>query len=308
MTSGPLHALAFIVAGVLAAVPAHAELDREALVRVGSSVVKIEARRQQGGYSLGSGVVVAADRVVTNCHVTRDATDLFVLHGDVRLRVQAQASDIEHDLCMLRVSGIDARSVPLGSSSGLKARQGVTAVGYTGGLGIQSSAGIVVALHRMEGAQVIQSTNWFTSGASGGGLFDDDMRLVGVLTFRLRGGEDHYFAAPVEWLQPLLSDQADFRPVAPAAALPMPYWQRAPAQQPRFLQAIAMVRDANWPALETLASTWVQDDAADPESWYHLALVLARQGALERSRQARARLQGLDPERALALDAALARS
>ena len=44
--------------------------------------------------------------------------------------------------------------------------QKLTGVGYTGGVELQSSEGDVVALHRLDGAPVIQSTNWFTSGAS----------------------------------------------------------------------------------------------------------------------------------------------
>jgi S1-C subfamily serine protease len=42
---------------------------------------------------------------------------------------------------------------------------------------------------------VIQTSTAFTSGASGGGLFDEDGRLVGILTYRLRGASGYYFSS-----------------------------------------------------------------------------------------------------------------
>ena len=274
-----------VLLSLLLALPLRAEVDRAALVQLSASVLKIEVHRPQGGYALGSGVVIAPERIVTNCHVTQSGGPAWVLRGGVRWPVQAQASDSEHDLCVLRVPGLLARSVALGQAAGLRAGQSVTAVGYTGGLGIQTSGGEVVALHPHDGARVIQSSNWFTSGASGGGLFDDRMHLVGVLTFRLLGGEAHYFSAPAEWLQPLLDDESRYLPLADAAAPAGAYWQRTPAQQPTFLRAAA---------LQSLERAL----AAAPDSapaWLRLGLLLRSQGLPERLPEVRRALQRLDP-------------
>jgi hypothetical protein len=327
---------------VLAAAPVRAEIDRSQLLGMAASVLKIEAHRRQGGYALGSGVVLGGERVVTNCHVTRDSSEVYVLRGDVRWRAQAQVVDALHDLCLLRVPGIAAVAVGVGSSRALKPGQAVTAVGYTGGLGIQSSAGNVVALHVLDGGKVVQSTNWFTSGASGGALFDDELNLVGVLTFRLLGGEGHYFAAPAEWLAPLLSDAAVFVPIAPLAATALAYWQLPADRQPNFLQAVTLTRDRKWQELEALALRWSAADRHDAaplmlqglaldrldrlpeaeqaidralalepgsaEAWYRLGLVSARRGDRVRARQARDRLQLLDPAQARELDAAIGKT
>ena len=61
--------------------PAQAQtrIDRAGLVALSASVLKVEAQRVQGGYNLGSGVVVAEGRIVTNCHVTRDAVAIHIL-------------------------------------------------------------------------------------------------------------------------------------------------------------------------------------------------------------------------------------
>jgi hypothetical protein len=40
----------------------------------------------------------------------------------------------------------------------------------------------------------LQGSAPFTSGASGGGLFDADKRLVGILMFRMRGAGAQYFS------------------------------------------------------------------------------------------------------------------
>ena len=168
----------------------------------------------------------------------------------------------------------------LGKAASLAIGQPVTALGYTGGVGIQNSTGAVVQLHRHDGGRVIQSSNFFNSGASGGGLFDDEGRLVGILTFRLRGGESHYFAAPVEWVAQMLADtqRGSFRRVMPLDTQQLPYWQAGPSSQPRFLQAAVLVRNDRWVELETLARDWLQAEPDDAEPWQLLATALARQG------------------------------
>ncbi|CAN5920707.1 hypothetical protein BH11PSE8_BH11PSE8_40920 [soil metagenome] len=268
--------------------PARAELDRAVLIQLSASVLKIEVLRAQGGFSLGSGVVVAPEHIVTNCHVTRDALKINVLRGDVRWLASAQQSDVKHDLCLLQVPGLRATAVPVGRANSLAAGQPVVALGYTGGLGLQMSPGDVMALHRFDGAPVIQSSNWFSSGASGGGLFDEDLRLVGILTFRLRGGEAHYFAAPAEWVQAMLDAPAAkaYADVAPEASREAPYWQRPAAEQPAFLKAAIYQQDGRWTDLESLTTDWLHGDATDPEPWYLLGMSLARQNRLPEARHA----------------------
>ncbi len=256
----------FLPGAARAATPA--TMDRAAFVALSSSVLKIEVVRQQGGYSLGSGVVVAPERVVTNCHVTRDARTITVLRHGQRWPAQAQSVDARHDLCLLDVPGIRDGVVPRGSSASLLTTQAVHAIGYTGGMGIQSSEGEVVALHTMDDANVVQSTNWFSSGASGGGLFDDELKLVGILTFRMRGGEAHYFSAPVDWVAPMLAADAAFRPVAPLAAAELAFWQQPLDAQPEFLQAATLSRDRQWPQLKALAQRWLGKAQREPQAWF----------------------------------------
>lgn len=266
---------------MLAAQPtARAALDQAAYVSLAASVLRVEAPRQRGGFSLGSAVAIEPDKVVTNCHVTRDALDVHILRGGLRYPARWQAADIGRDLCLLEVPGLGAQPVALGKAATLTIGQPVTALGYTGGVGIQNSTGAVVQLHRHDGGRVIQSSNFFNSGASGGGLFDDEGRLVGILTFRLRGGESHYFAAPVEWVAQMLleAQRGSFRRVMPLDSQQLPYWQAGPSSQPRFLQAAVLLRGDRWAELEALARDWLKAEPDDAEPWQLLATALARQG------------------------------
>ena len=287
-------ALAFLFIALLAR-PAHAEIELASFIKLSGSVLKVEVLRVQGGYSLGSGVVVSAQQVVTNCHVTRDAREIYVISRGVRLPVSSQSGDGDHDLCVLHIPRLEADPVELGTARDLTLGQSVNALGYTGGTGIQNSPGTVLALHRHDRASVIQSSNFFSSGASGGGLFDDRLRLVGILTFRLRGGSAHYFAAPMDWLVPLLEQRDREQPVAPRAASDIAFWQRPIQDQPLFLRAALFERDAKWAELQSLALDWARADATDPEPWYFMGLALTR---LDRPADARNALTcslNLDP-------------
>jgi S1-C subfamily serine protease len=277
-----------MLAATLGVVPAHATLEQADYVAIAASVLRVEAPRQRGGYALGSAVAVGPDKVVTNCHVTRDALAVNILRGGLRYPAAAQASDVVRDLCLLDVPGLDAQPARLGRAMSLQVGQAVTALGYTGGTGIQNSAGEVVQLHRHDGARVIQSSNFFNSGASGGGLFDDEGRLVGILTFRLRGGEAHYFSAPVEWVLQMLKDSArgNFRKVVPLDSNPLPYWQSGASRQPRFLQAAALLRNARWDELERLARDWARLEPEDAEPWHLLGIALDKQGRASEAQRA----------------------
>lgn len=247
--------------------------DAAALVRLAGSVLRVEAPTVRGTLAVGSAVTVAPERVVTNCHVTRDARAVFVIRGGVRWEAEAQVSDVERDLCLLHVPGLVSTPVTMGSASQLAVGQKVAALGFTGGANIQRSLGDVLELHRHDGGHVIKSSSWFSSGASGGGLFDNAGALVGVLTFRLRGGQAHWFAAPVEWVRQMLDDTASARPRDAAG---VPYWQRPMHAQPRYLRAAVMQRDSAWADLAALSREWLASDESDPEPWHLLGIALEK--------------------------------
>ncbi|HMV52751.1 MAG TPA: hypothetical protein PKC15_03395 [Rhodocyclaceae bacterium] len=70
-----------------AATPAAAEMDSAFVTQLSISVAKVRAHTAQGKTFLGSGVVVATDEVLTNCHVTRDASSIAVVKGALAYNV-----------------------------------------------------------------------------------------------------------------------------------------------------------------------------------------------------------------------------
>lgn len=277
----------------LGASSANAQMDRAALVRVAPSIVKIEAVDAAGRFQLGSGVIVGEGKVATNCHVTRRAQRVHVVQGGVRWGAFAQASDMRRDLCVLRVPRLEGgRVAPIAQASQLRVGQPLVAIGYTGGVQ-QVSEGEVVALHPYAGNKIIRSSNWFNSGASGGGLFDADGALVGILTFRLRGGVAHYFSAPADWLQEGLDAEDRYAEVGPLSG--ESFWELQAEAQPYFLRAAALEQSRQWSALARLAQRWAAEAAHEPEASYLLGVAYAGLDQLDASVQALRHCVELDP-------------
>ena len=306
-----------------------------------ASVVRVEVDRQGGGLSLGTGVTIAPSVVVTNCHVTREGTFARISGAGRLWDVTAQYADASHDLCFLRVPAWRGKPIVLGASDGLRSGQSVAALGFTGGTGISLRFGRVLALHSLDKGHVIESDTAFTSGASGGGLFDVTGALVGLLTFRLAGSNGNYYSLPVEWIGGHLPTEDQWTDLGPLRG-PRPFWQSDAESLPYFLRVAALDAEGHWSAVLDLADLWstvsprdaepllvrgktlqklnrpdaavIAFDAAlrltpdDPSAWYGLAFAYAALGDEASSRSARAKLEVLDERLAAELKTRLGRS
>jgi hypothetical protein len=285
-----------MVAAVAQAEPA---LDRERLVELAVAVVKVEATGESDRMSIGSGVVVADERVVTNCHVLRGSDTVFVLHRGQRRPVRRQAADREHDLCVLQVPGLRASPATLGEARALRVGQPVFALGYEGGMSLQFRTGIVRALHAYDGSLVVESTTPFTSGASGGALFDGEGRLVAVLTYRLRGDRRSYFSVPVEWFTARLTADQQYLPLR-SREDGAPFWQRSGAQLPYFLRAHQLETGNDWRALQELSDQWARAETHNAEPWIFRGKSLIGTHNLDEAMRALKQALALDPSSASA--------
>lgn len=267
--------LILLLAAFVAA-PLRASVDRGVFDPIVARIVKIEAITDQGGYSLGSGLPVAPGVFLTNCHVTARARAVHVLHQGLRWPAEAQRSNLERDICLLRVPKLDDMTpIPRAGSQRLRVGQGVVAAGYTFGAGLSIQSGTVRALHPTEHGTVIQSATYFNSGASGGGLFTERGELVAVLTFRLRDAEAFYFSIPSEWIDDELARDAPFTPIAPLPPAP-PFWARPVEQLPYFMQAATLQARRQWDAVVTLTERWTLAEPGNGESWFVRGEALAQ--------------------------------
>jgi hypothetical protein len=148
----------------------------------------------------GSGVVVDAGVLVTSCHVATAGAKLSVKLGEAVLPATIDVADEVYDLCRLAVSGMRAPALTLAGVDTLRTGQRVYAIGAPQGLELTISEGIVSALRKVDDGTIIQTTAPISPGSSGGGLFDLSGRLVGIMTFQHRFGQNLNFALPADWI------------------------------------------------------------------------------------------------------------
>ena len=156
----------------------------------------------------GSGVVIDDGVLLTSCHVATVGAKLTAKLGEIVLPATIALADEVYDLCRLNVPGLRAPPVPIGSVETLRTGQRVYAIGAPQGLELTLSEGIVSALRKVDGGTVIQTTAPISPGSSGGGLFDASGRLVGIMTFQHRYGQNLNFALPADWIAQMRARRA----------------------------------------------------------------------------------------------------
>lgn len=273
-----------------------ADLGRARLMALAGSVLKVEAIRESGGYSIGTGVSVAPGKFVTNCHVTHDAESIMLVRGGARWAAVAELADPFLDLCVLDVPDLrEVPAIPLGSAGNLKLGQAVAAMGFTGGAGMQLRAGVVSGLHDLNGSKVIQTTTAFTSGASGGALFNQEGQVVGILTFRLRGADGYYFSTPVDWIAARIADPRGYAKIAPLHGAKA-FWAQPIEALPYFMQAASLEAGGKWDELLKLTEKWSGAEDRNAEPWFLRGNSYAKLNRVEGAVKAYRRAVVLNPD------------
>lgn len=240
----------------------------ELLHKLDAQVVRVQVGLANGGYGVGSGVVVDKDQVVTNCHVVANAVSISVTSNGESYLASAIKPDWHHDVCIIKVEGLNAPVAKIGSSKNLKYEQAVFTIGYPSFLSSPvSTFGFVKGLYPMDDSVIVRATSTFRLGDSGGGVFDEGGNLVGVMTLKSPGRNAYYYNMPVEWVQALLNqpEQSITAKSEPA------FWMLAPEQWPFFMRVVQPYQTADWQSLITLATTWTKQEPNNAEAWFYLA-------------------------------------
>ncbi len=234
-------------------------------------VFKLVAEHADGTQESGSAVALAGDRLVTNCHVIAKAARLRVEHEGTWIPAESKEGDSYRDLCFVRVPGLDLPPVPMIGVGETRVGLDVVSAGYPGGR-FSLSSGRIVGLHTCEcdGGKVIQTSAPFDRGASGGGLFDAQGRLIGILTFKSRNGGNFHFALPVGWLRGIAQS-----PTASGTDKQV-FWAGTDRKSAYFLTACSLGERKDWRALSRLAKEWCEQEPYNPEAW--MALGRAHRG------------------------------
>jgi S1-C subfamily serine protease len=205
-----------------AATGAHALTAEQVYAMVSPSVWRVVTYDADNlPFGQGSGVVVGAEMVVTNCHVLAKAKRVAVKREKESLDAKLTMWDVKRDLCQLRVAGLKAPPVWIANAGNVTVGQNVFAVGNPKGLELTMSAGLVSSLRRNTAGQLvlIQTSAAISGGSSGGGLFDAQGNLVGLTTLGSVTGDAQNlnFAIPAEWVRELPARHASAAASAAAA-------------------------------------------------------------------------------------------
>src|SRR5512139_124562 len=227
-----------------------------------SWVLKIDVVRKDGKKELGSGVLIAPERLLTNCHVVRKASEIRASQGKESWLASLDMGDSYRDLCLLKLPGHPGKPPPIARSDAARVGQSVYAAGYSGGK-FSVNKGQIKGLYTCPcgGGEVIQTSAQFDPGASGGGLFNAEGELVGILTFKSHEGGIFHFAIPIGWMKEMTA--------LPASGIPdqWPFWENRSRNSGYFLAACDLSAHKKWRDLSRVALEWVREEPSNPEAW-----------------------------------------
>ena len=164
----------------------------------GASVVGIGQR-----WGLGSGIVLAEGRVLTNAHNVR-GDQVTVTFADGRTADGTVAGhDIDGDLAVIEVDTAGAPALPWATAAPAELGMAVFALANPGGRGLRVTFGFVSGIERTfrgpRGRRItgtLEHTAPLLPGSSGGPVLNAAGQLLGINTNRL--GEGFYLAIPAD--------------------------------------------------------------------------------------------------------------
>ena len=234
-----------------------------------ASVVKIRVALPNARYGVGSGVVVAKNQVVTNCHVIANASAINIVKFGESYPATSLRADWQHDLCVMGFDGSNTTVAALGDSKILQYEQSVFTISFPNNSPKPlTTYGAVKALYPMDDSVIIRSTNDFRLGASGGAMFSDDGKLVGIITLKSPGRNAFYYNMPVEWIKQLLNQPEESINTKGTA----PFWDALEENRPYFMRVIQPYQTGDWLNLKKLSSDWLKLEPNTSEAMNYLAI------------------------------------
>lgn len=163
----------------------------------------------------GSGVIISKDGyIVTNNHVVEGASKVTVRTKDgTEYEARIVGTDSKTDLAVIKIEASDLSAAIMGSSSDLSVGDEAIAIGNPlGELGGTVTRGIISALDReisIDGQTMtlLQTDTAINKGNSGGGLFNNNGELIGIVNAKSSGSsvEGLGFAIPIDIAKPVIT-------------------------------------------------------------------------------------------------------
>ncbi len=177
--------------------------------------------RQYVTKGAGSGVIISADGyIVTNHHVIENANSITVTlrDGTTNYKATLIGSDEDNDIALLKIDAEGLSPATFGDSSSLAVGDYVVAIGNPlGTLGGTVTDGIISALAREvtiedKNMTLLQTNAQISPGNSGGGLFNANGELIGIVNAKDSATEVEgiAFAIPVSNVLDIIKDLQNY--------------------------------------------------------------------------------------------------
>jgi S1-C subfamily serine protease len=176
--------------------------------KISPGVVLIKGTASSGEI-LGTGFIISSDgKIATNLHVVESLKNGGVLltSGEKFDSFSVLAFDARKDIAIIKIPGFDLPTVALGNSNNVQVGEPVLAVGSPLGLQGTVTTGVVSSIRDDPtggGFKVLQTDASVNPGNSGGPLVNRQAEVIGIVTFKIRGGENLNFAIPINYLRGL---------------------------------------------------------------------------------------------------------
>ncbi|SEL57433.1 tetratricopeptide repeat-containing S1 family peptidase [Nitrosovibrio tenuis] len=243
-------------------------------LRVRPSVVGLSLVDTDGGLiGHGSGVLIDTARVITTCQVVKDAKSGHVHRPSGIFKAVLQHAEPARDLCQMKaLQHLQSPPIVLGTAKKIRIGQRVYAIGTRksgkGREGWESllSEAVVSNLRPYGGSQYIQISPAIAPSSSGGGLFDEQGRLIGILSVQFIEGENFTFALPADWVVELANRT--------------PATQRSQGVTKKnglnwLNHTLALEKKGDWPGLFKASQQEIKRDPANAAAWFSSGIALA---------------------------------
>lgn len=244
-----------------------------------ASVLALEVVDEHGArIGAHTAVAVAPARAVSACDVLDGAPVLRLMAADGPIAATVLARDSRRNLCLLSLAE-GAPALPVAAAAPLPAAGvRVYAISNASGLGVGISEGLVSGIRSLPAGDYIQFTAPISPGSEGGALVDEQGRLVGIIDYRRRDGQNVNFAAAAAWIGEIE--------------------QRAEADGARQALrdgAARLAREQRWTELASLAGDWHRRHGEDADALRWQATAAGMLGDAAAEERAWRELGRLDP-------------
>lgn len=158
------------------------------------------------GRSVPVGLAVATEpnAMITTCHGIQAGSKLVVILGAETFAADLANTDETLDLCRLSVAGMNAKPFVIATEEP-RAGDKIIAVGMNASGQWAATEGTIKQLLASPNGKVLELSVPIARTASGGGVFDQYGRLVGIATTAHTFGANLHVALPASWIAQIRS-------------------------------------------------------------------------------------------------------